>query len=390
MQILQVICFASFGGAEKNTFLVTQSLARRGHRCWLAFPPGPYGARFRELEALGVTCLELDFRGHPWQSALRLRALIREQGIDLVHSHMYLADFLVFLAAFGLPRVARISTLHLSIAQQGEVARWRRAQQRLFTCIAFTAFARVFSVSESLRRESIPYFRLAPGKVVTCLNSIDFRSMAVDPHKRARLTEKFGLETKAFRICAVGSFHVLKSQITLIQALGLHLADQKDIEIFLIGDGDFRERLRSEAERLGLAARVRFTGVQQDMNEWYSCMDMFVHTSFTEALSRSILEAMYMGVPVIASDIPSTGEIIRDGETGLLFPPGDAKALAERIRRLRSEPATAERFRAAARDFVTTHCGIDAMTDAMLAHTFPGGIGAAAPSAAPNAGGTPA
>jgi glycosyltransferase involved in cell wall biosynthesis len=106
------------------------------------------------------------------------------------------------------------------------------------------------------------------------------------------------------------------------------------------------------------------------MNEWYSLLDMFVHTSFAEALSRSILEAMYSGLPIAASDIPSSREILAEGETGTFFPPGDAEKLAQAIRACHGNRAAAAAQGIRARGFVTANCGMEATMDALLAHAL--------------------
>ncbi len=373
-RILQIICFASIGGAEKNTMLLTRALARRGYACHLVAPPGDYLPQFEALRDHGVILHVMDFRKDPWKTLRGLRALIRSHDFRLIHSHMYLADFMLWLAALGLAlpaRPVRISTLHVSILNQTMVTRLRRLQQRLCSAVAYRAFDKVFTVSESMRREAIGYFRLPPAKVVTSLNSIDLAGMAVDPEARNALSRKHGLGKATYKIVCVGSFHPLKSQITLIQALGEHLRDLKDVDVYLLGDGGFKAGLQEETRRLGMEDRVHFMGLQGSMNEWYSLADMFVHTSYTEALSRSILEAMYMKLPVAASDIPSTREIVAHGGTGLLFPPGDARLLADAIRTFHSDPSLAARCAERAHAFVAENCDIESMTDKLLAHSLP-------------------
>ncbi len=373
-KILQIISFSAVGGAEKNTYLLTKALAKRGFDCHLIYPPGAYARRFEELKELGASCYSMDFRRNPIKTLLDLRRLIKLQKFEIVHSHMYLADFFLWVAAIGLPNLIRISTLHVSIRNQTLVTRLRRCQQRLFSALAYRAFDKVFTVSESMRQEAIGYFALPSAKVITSLNAIDFEGMEVNEAVKSKLSYQHGLNKPTFKIVCVGSFHPLKSQITLIQSLGAHLYDLSDIEVYLIGDGVFKSGLIQAVRTFSLEERIHFTGIQENMNEWYSLVDMFVHTSFTEALSRSILEAMFMAIPIAASDIPSTREILVHGETGMLFSPGDALKLAQIIREFYYNRPLAARLAKNARTFVTKYCGIETMTDTILAHSLPTGM----------------
>ncbi|MDB5047009.1 MAG: glgA3 [Fibrobacteres bacterium] len=370
-KILQVVGYATLGGAEKNTGLLTKAFARRGHTCHLISPPGDILPHYQALREFGVVHHTLDFRNRPWESLARIRALVREQRFDLIHSHLFLADIMVYFATLGLSGPRRISTIHSSILAQAQLTGQSRLRQRLLSSLAFRSFNRIFTVSESLRGESLDYFRLPPEKVVTTLNSLDFTGMTVDADKRTELAARYGLAAPGFKIGCVGHFFPYKSQVTLIRAVGLHLRDLKDIRIFLIGDGDEREHLQAEAEKHGLADRVCFTGLQEDMNEWYSLLDMFVHTSFAEALSRSILEAMFFGLPIVASDIPSSREIIASGETGLFFPSGDDLKLAESIRSIHGDRSKAAAMGARAKRFVLENCSMEATIDTLLAHSLP-------------------
>jgi glycosyltransferase involved in cell wall biosynthesis len=364
VKVLEIISFSQVGGAEKNTRLFTKTLARQGVRCWLAAPPGPYMEAFAALQEIGVTIITIDLRGDFLGSLRALRRLVRQEGVEVVHSHMYLADFMAWLATLGLP-VARISTLHNSI-RTGELTPLRRMQQRVCSMLALRNFHRVFAVSESMRQEAIGYFRLPPEKVVTALNSIDFSEMDFDEGRRAELLRTQGIAEGDFVVGCAGVYHALKSQITLIRAMAL-LRDRPRIKVFLLGDGPERGHFAEAIRALGLEGRVILAGYQHCMNEWYSRMDLFVQPSLAEALSRSILEAQYHRVPVVSSDLASSREVLREGESGLFFPAGDERALAGAIAQIHDDADGAKRMGEAGRAFVLKNCGMETLIDAVFA-----------------------
>jgi glycosyltransferase involved in cell wall biosynthesis len=136
------------------------------------------------------------------------------------------------------------------------------------------------------------------------------------------------------RMAAAGSLKPLKAYDVLLHSLGLLAAEGRKFELLLAGDGPERARLQELARRLGLAERVRFFGDVDDLPSLLATAHLFVHPSKSESLSNAILEAMAEGLPVIASPVGGNPEIVADGRSGLLVPPGRPDLLADAIRRL--------------------------------------------------------
>jgi glycosyltransferase involved in cell wall biosynthesis len=112
----------------------------------------------------------------------------------------------------------------------------------------------------------------------------------------------------------------------------------------VVGSGELRQPLEDLARSLGVAADVHFEPATSEVARWLNAMDIFVLPSLSEALSNSLMEAMACGVAAVASRVGGSPELIREGETGLLFPAGDADALALQIRRLVSDPCLRRRL----------------------------------------------
>lgn len=122
------------------------------------------------------------------------------------------------------------------------------------------------------------------------------------------------------------------------------LAELPGTRLVLVGDGTRRADLEALAVRLDVAERVTFVGWVADARPWISSFDVFVLPSREEAFPLTIVEAMFAGVPVVATDVGSVSEAVLDGETGLLVPSGDRPALVEAVRRLLDEPYLADRL----------------------------------------------
>jgi glycosyltransferase involved in cell wall biosynthesis len=129
----------------------------------------------------------------------------------------------------------------------------------------------------------------------------------------------------------------------------------------IVGDGPRREPLEQHAAKLGVADSVRFLGSRDDVPRLLSTSDVFALTSYNEASPVSILEAMSVGKPVVATNVGSIGEAVTDGHTGFLVPPGDAAAFTQRVVELLENPLRAQTMGVAAREIVVGGWSVDAM-----------------------------
>jgi glycosyltransferase involved in cell wall biosynthesis len=149
----------------------------------------------------------------------------------------------------------------------------------------------------------------------------------------------------------VGKLVPRKGVDTLIEAMGI-LGRRRDGAPLLVaaGVGELREGLEARARELGVGDRVRFVGKvpHDDVGWWMSAGDVFVLPSLSEGLPTVVCEAMNCGLPVVATAVDGTPEIVRDGETGILIPTGDPPALAAALARILDEPEVAARMSAAA------------------------------------------
>ena len=138
-------------------------------------------------------------------------------------------------------------------------------------------------------------------------------------------------------LLSVGRLEPVKNQGLLLDALAA-LPPRHAPVLWLVGDGPSRARYRQQARRLGLADRVKFLGYRYDIPELVAAADVAVLTSTKEGIPRALMEAMAVGVPVVATDVKGSREVVIDGETGFLVPLGDPQALAERLSQLLDSP----------------------------------------------------
>ena len=295
--------------------------------------------------------------------AARLRAVIAETRPDIVHAHSPVLNGLPALWAArraGLPLVYEVrglwedAAVDLGHAREGDLR--YRTTRWLETWLLRRADA-VVTLCEAMRAEiagrGVPAERIA---VVP--NGIDPAHFSAPRPRDAALAERLGLAGRTV-LGFIGSFYRYEGLDLLVAALPRIRAAVPDAALLLVGGGNEAERLAQQVEALGLQDVVRFTGrVPHDqVRRYYDLVDIFVYPRRSMRLTELVtplkpLEAMAEGRIVLASDIGGHRELIRNGVTGILFPPDDPEALADRVIEAIGAPATLPRLREAARRFV--------------------------------------
>jgi glycosyltransferase involved in cell wall biosynthesis len=142
----------------------------------------------------------------------------------------------------------------------------------------------------------------------------------------------------------VGHLAGHKGHRYLLDAMQLIVQEEPSVGLAIAGTGDLRAELEAQAEALGIARQVCFTGFRHDILSLIRCFEIFVFPSNLEGLGTSVLDAMALGKPVVATQAGGIPEMVQDGVTGLLVPPRDPKALAQAILQLLRQPVLATRF----------------------------------------------
>jgi glycosyltransferase involved in cell wall biosynthesis len=272
-----------------------------------------------------------------WQFARWLR---RRRAV-IVH------PFDVPTALFGVPlaRLARVPVVLSS--QRGDRGLFSRPLQHALRCTDHLVDGVVVN-SEYIRGLLLARHGVPDRLIHTCRNGIDVSRF--NPEGRVRRPElrKGG--------CVIGIVAVLrpeKSLETLVAAFA-RLADQRH-QLVIVGDGPSRSGLEPLAAALGVADRVIFVPATPDVAPWYRSIDVFVLPSVNESFSNSLMEAMACGCTVVASNVGGNPELVRHGETGLLFESGDAADLAHRLERVLSDAEYRHALAAAATRTIQTN-----------------------------------
>jgi len=261
----------------------------------------------------------------------RLLRDLRRERFDLIHSHLFWANLCARVAGkwAGVPVV--INSHH---GTDG----WLTVSHRLLERGTAGLADRLVACSDAVRRCAVEQVRLPAHKVVTIPNGVPLQRFA-DRTARERMRAALGLGPGSLVIGSVGRLdEPVKGYAILLQALEILDGTVPEMVCLLCGDGPARAELERSVRERGLSAQVRFLGDRQDVPLVLQALDLYVQPSLSEGFGLSVLEAMATGLPVVATHCGGLPEVVRDGVTGDLVPPGEASQLAQRIRALLGEP----------------------------------------------------
>jgi glycosyltransferase involved in cell wall biosynthesis len=224
------------------------------------------------------------------------------------------------------------------------------------------------AVSEGTRHFSIEEEGIRPNKLITIQNGINVErfSISLSPEAEQSLRQALGVEPDSLIILTVARLHPQKGHKYLIEAIPHILRDFPQARFLFVGEGELHEELTRQVKKANLSEYVHFLGVRQDVPQLLAISDLFVLPSLWEGLPNSVLEAMAAGVPVIATNVDGTPEIINDGDVGILVQPADPSELEQAICRLLKDKPLRVSIAKSARERVERKFSRDANTTAFI------------------------
>jgi glycosyltransferase involved in cell wall biosynthesis len=354
--VLQVLPALVTGGVERGTLEIAEALVANGFRALVASAGGPLVGPLERLGARHITLpLTMKSPAALWRNAAALEALVRSEGVRVVHARSRAPAWSALLAARRTG--ARFVTTYHGAYNEGF---WGK---RLYNSVMARG-ERVIAISRFIAelvqaRHGVPDERLRV--IPRGVDPRRFDPATVSATGLATLREDWNLPPDRPVIMLPGRLTRWKGQTVLIEAMAR--MERRDALAVLVGDGGrsgFRAELQALAAAQGLADRIRLVGHAEDMATALMLADVVVHASTdAEAFGRTVIEAQAMGRPVVASDLGGPRETVEEGVTGWRVPPGDPAALAAALSRALLLPpaeraAMGERARAAVLRGMTT------------------------------------
>ncbi len=318
------------GGAEEHLLTLLRGLDRAYFRPLLACPH-ELAEKLRldippDVEIFPLCLRRLSQAG----SMLRLAGILRDQQVNILHSHLFYAS--VFASpigwACGVPVI--VETPHVR-------EDWRRGWLKskfVVDRIVGRVVTRYVAVSHANKRYLVEEKGLAKEKIAVIHNGCDLRRFHPRQTPSSNLRQSLGLGTDDPVLMVIGRLEPQKGHKILFEAVRDIRREFSSVRLVCVGSGSLRDELLKFVRELGIEDAVRFVGFQTDVAEWLNLADVTVLPSFYEGLPLVAIESLAAAKPVVATAVDGSAEVVVDGKTGLTVPRGDHLALSEAICRV--------------------------------------------------------
>jgi len=342
-RILHITFNMGFGGTEQVIRQLVTNLNPQRFQCEIACIDGKVGAIGKAMETENGITIHSRKRepGLDWKTILWLRRLIKSGRFDFVHCHQYSPYTYGWFAHWGTGAKV-VFTEHGRFHPDQH-----RKKARLINPIIALTSHRLVAISAATRDALIEYEYMPASKITVIYNGIT--PLAAEEDRKRELLTELGIKSGEVVIGTVARLDAVKNQPMMLQATRALIDQGYKVRLLLVGDGPERANLEAKTQQLDLNNAVIFTGFQSKPADYLSLMDIFLLPSFTEGTSMTLLEAMSLGIPTVATRVGGTPEIVKDKETGFLVESDDLPAFTSAIKSLLDQPADRKKMDSAAK-----------------------------------------
>ncbi|GAB6182650.1 glycosyltransferase family 4 protein [Thermodesulfovibrio hydrogeniphilus] len=349
LKILHTEWSDGMGGQEKRVLYECKGLMEKGHSVTLVCREK---SRIKEKAIeLGIEVITLPLRKpYDIESIIKLVKILKQKKVNIINTHSGIDSWIGAIAGKIAGVKAIVRTRHLNLPLRRNIFNFVHYLPDLFiTC------------GENMRKNLIENNGFPSEKVISIPTGVEEKFFYVKRDKSIK--QKFGLDQNNQIIINVGILRLVKNHELTIIAFSKVLNEFPFAKLFLIGEGPRKNFLMDLVKKLNIENSVIFTGFQEDVTPFYSVADVFVLSSKSEGLPQALLQAMAVGVPVVATAVGGVPEVVKHEITGLLTKPDDADELAENIIKVLKNPRFGEIMAEKAKKEIKEKHSLKAMLD---------------------------
>jgi len=337
IKIVRIIARLNIGGPAINAVLLTEGLDKdKFITCLVAGKIDPsegdmsYLAKEKNIDFILINelCRNINII-KDLKAFWKIYKIIKKEKPDIVHTHTAKAGTLGRLAAFLARVPIRVHTFHghvfdgyfNSIATRVFVG-VEKALGRITT--------RVITVSNSVANDVSMRYNIVPKeKVAVILLGFDLDRFLTADSRKGRLKQELDLANDCFLVGIVGRLVPIKNHKMFFDAIKILVANGIKVKALIVGDGQLRRELESYTEQIKIKNNILFLGWRKDLENIYPDLDVVCLTSLNEGTPVSLIEAMACGKPVVATNVGGVKDVVDEGKSGFLAPPGDVNCFAD-------------------------------------------------------------
>jgi len=278
------------------------------------------GRLSEEIERLGIPCYIMDETKLSFlQILLEIRRILKKKPANIIHSHRYKENILAYFASRAKKGIRLITTQHGMPGAEGKRSIKDRLISRLNFFVLSSSFQNVVAVSKDIKNSFIDQFGFSENKVKVIHNGIVI----------TECVPKVG-EKNLFIIGSAGRFFPVKDYPLMVEVANEVLKKTNNIRFELAGEGPEKEKIKELIHKYGLEKSFLLTMFLSDASSFYNKLDLYLNTSFHEGIPMSVLEAMVLGIPVVAPNVGGLSEIVTDRVEGYLIADRNPKDFANK------------------------------------------------------------
>jgi glycosyltransferase involved in cell wall biosynthesis len=329
------------GGAEQQLRALARGIDKQQFRVLVVTRfPGPLDEETKQIPGVEFICLQRDRKFDPL-TIFRIMRILSQKRVDVVQPFLSTATLLAFLPAFLVRTPVKVVTERCGV---------RNEQRGIYKVIHLLEdflgrFAQIAVANSRAGQRLLVSRGYRPEKTRVIYNGLDFTHIEVNPVEADKIRTVEGLKPGEPVVGISAWLNPAKDHFTFLKSASIIHKRKPKVRFAILGSGRLRPDLEAMVERLNLTEQVIFFGEQQQVGTYVSLFDVSVLSSIDhEGCSNSILEAMALGKPVVATDVGGNNELVIPGENGLLVPPGEPSQLAEAILFLLDNPERARQM----------------------------------------------
>jgi glycosyltransferase involved in cell wall biosynthesis len=356
VRVLELRSVRGTGGGPDKTILLGAALRQSSAAttvCYIRDARDRIFALDRKAKELDLDYVEV-WERHSFDPGIwaPLQRLVRDRHIQIVHAHEHKSAFLAWMLGRSSP-IIPMATAHGWSGDSRKELAYYACEKRILARLPH-----VIAVSDHIAGELVRTgARL--GNVTVVQNGIDHRAFVRTPGRRDAVRRAFGFESSDLVVGAVGRLESEKRFDLLIDAFNVLRPRWPSSRLLIAGDGGLRAPLETHITNSGLQQACTLLGQRSDVADLHHAFDVFVQSSEREGSPNSVLEAMALETPLVATDVGGTSSLVSDGAHGLIVPAHDPGSLAAAIERVFLDPDAARRRSSAGRRRIEAELSFD-------------------------------
>jgi glycosyltransferase involved in cell wall biosynthesis len=324
-----------------SALMMTKHFLARGHKAFCLCKRGSDLHKKLHDERLPHRSIRILSHYSPWRM-LRIRRLFRKENVDVVHAHFLHDLWLLSPALWWLPEIRLFATCHMLFSRTKKKD-WahRFLYGRVNKLIVLTQIAR------EVHLRCLP---VSSDQMVVIPHGVDLSEFSTENYNRNSIRDEFGIKSDQPLIGCIGRLDQGKGQEELIHAAFDVSKELPNCKFLIVGEetkgegAEFSDKIRGLIKQYQLEKNVILTGYRADIPQILRALDIFVFPSYKETFGMSLLEAMAMRLPVVATNSGGVPEILDYGNCGILIPPRQAQPLAAAIKEYLKKPDLAQKM----------------------------------------------